>query len=297
MCVKSVRSNRSKREAMWRQIASWKCHWLQCEKPPRVGSKYCSEECGMALATLRLQTIFPSRLESWRDPPPRAISFDERQLVELSEKHREIALKLKAVEQRAQELKELVDKAKSMPIDPNAKGEEPEHCESIYCVSCGAELIMRTALKHMERCYHKSELLFIGTPFPDNITGVLCNKFDSKYKTFCKRLKVLCGEHHPDLRTGVVCGFPLVTSVFNPTGKYCQLDKNDCYWHIGWEKLRRAEIDNEKLRLFLEFIEVTRKKELIQGSLERRGSVMDLLLHQTIDHALEDPPSNTRENA
>lgn len=45
-----------------------------------------------------------------------------------------------------------------------------------------------------------------------------------------------------------VCGFPLVTNVFVPTGEYCLVSQKKCLRHYCWAKLRRAEIDMERVR-------------------------------------------------
>ena len=45
-----------------------------------------------------------------------------------------------------------------------------------------------------------------------------------------------------------VCGSPLVTNVFDEKEEYCRMSKRKCAKHFCWEKLRRAEIDLERLR-------------------------------------------------
>lgn len=46
-----------------------------------------------------------------------------------------------------------------------------------------------------------------------------------------------------------VCGCPLVRDVFEPTGEYCRVSKRKCNKHYCWEKLRRAEVDLERVRV------------------------------------------------
>lgn len=46
-----------------------------------------------------------------------------------------------------------------------------------------------------------------------------------------------------------VCGCPLVCNVFEPTGEYCRMSKRKCNRHYCWEKLRRAEVDLERVRV------------------------------------------------
>lgn len=46
-----------------------------------------------------------------------------------------------------------------------------------------------------------------------------------------------------------VCGCPLVKNVFELTGEYCRVSKRKCNKHYNWEKLRRAEVDLERVRV------------------------------------------------
>lgn len=45
-----------------------------------------------------------------------------------------------------------------------------------------------------------------------------------------------------------VCGCPLVKNLFEATGNICRLPKKKCNKHVCWEKLRRAELDMERVR-------------------------------------------------
>lgn len=46
-----------------------------------------------------------------------------------------------------------------------------------------------------------------------------------------------------------VCGCPLVKNVFELTGDFCRVSKRKCNKHYNWEKLRRAEVDLERVRV------------------------------------------------
>lgn len=48
-----------------------------------------------------------------------------------------------------------------------------------------------------------------------------------------------------------MCGCPLVIHVFQETGEICRVPKKKCNKHYCWEKLRRAEIDLERVRQVL----------------------------------------------
>lgn len=46
-----------------------------------------------------------------------------------------------------------------------------------------------------------------------------------------------------------MCGCPLVKDVFELTGDFCRVPKRKCNRHYCWEKLRRAEVDLERVRV------------------------------------------------
>lgn len=108
--------------------------------------------------------------------------------------------------------------------------------------------------------------------------------YNPQSKTYCKRLQVLCPEHSRDpkvhqishfwsrfqvprvsdvikhtdppsrlspcqVTADEVCGCPLVKDVFEPTGEFCRVSKRKCNKHYCWEKLRRAEVDLERVRV------------------------------------------------
>ena len=50
-----------------------------------------------------------------------------------------------------------------------------------------------------------------------------------------------------------VCGCPLVADVFTNMGQFCRAPKKKCLKHFSWEKLRRAELDMERVRRLTEY--------------------------------------------
>lgn len=53
----------------------------------------------------------------------------------------------------------------------------------------------------------------------------------------------------PQVPVDEVCGCPLVKNVFELTGDFCRVSKRKCNKHYNWEKLRRAEVDLERVRV------------------------------------------------
>lgn len=79
--------------------------------------------------------------------------------------------------------------------------------------------------------------------------NMFCDFYNPVNRTYCKRLRVLCPEHckDPKISEHDVCGCPLVTNVFSPTGEFCRAPKKSCTKHYVWEKLRRAEVNKHSL--------------------------------------------------
>lgn len=112
-----------------------------------------------------------------------------------------------------------------------------------------------------------------------------------------------------------VCGCPLVKDVFEPTGEFCRVSKRKCNKHYCWEKLRRAEVDLERVRVVREqnFIsstwmttttvqrvtylsvslsvcqwykldELFEQERNLRMAMTNRAGLLALMLHQTIQH-------------
>lgn len=108
-----------------------------------------------------------------------------------------------------------------------------------------------------------------------------------------------------------VCGCPLVRDVFELTGDFCRLPKRQCNRHYCWEKLRRAEVDLERVRVvgfdaecgwgqvgLLEFLlmafllpwqwykldELFEQERNVRTAMTNRAGLLALMLHQTIQH-------------
>ena len=117
---------------------------------------------------------------------------------------------------------------------------------------------------------------------------MFCDFYNSANKTYCKRLKVLCPEHgkEPKASATEVCGCPIVTNVFDLTGEFCRSSKKNCVKHYAWEKLRRAEIDMERVRQWLKMDELIEKQRQLRYELASRRGVLALMLHSTRDEQL-----------
>ncbi|CAG9814768.1 unnamed protein product [Phaedon cochleariae] len=139
-------------------------------------------------------------------------------------------------------------------------------------------------------------LVDIFTPKPTS-NNMFCDFFNMNNKTYCKRLRVLCPEHCKDPKIGdhEVCGCPLVTNVFLSTGEFCRASKKSCTKHYVWEKLRRAEIDLERVRQWLKMDELLEKERQIRTSMANRAGVLALMLHSTYNHELMERISKAQD--
>ncbi|KAK7488570.1 hypothetical protein BaRGS_00020187 [Batillaria attramentaria] len=260
-------------------------------KQARTGSKYCSDDCGMKLAKRRIYEILPSQIQRWQGSPCVGEENNKKALEKLRREQMEVRITITELDRKHQELDALLERCKKVPINPDLDGAEgDDEAElSIYCVTCGQEINQRGAIKHMEKCFTKFEAqTSFGSIYKTRIEGnsMFCDYFNPQQKTYCKRLKVLCPEHTKERKIGPdeVCGSPLVTNVFEEKNEFCRVSKRKCAKHFCWEKLRRAEIDLERLRQWMKLDELFEQERNIRMAMSNRMGVLGLMLHQTVDH-------------
>ncbi|XP_073835335.1 CXXC-type zinc finger protein 1-like [Musca autumnalis] len=266
------------------------CYGPGCRRNARPQSKYCNDECGLNLATARIFQVLPQRVQEWNLTRCRAEEENKKQLDQIRSKQSLVRFALAELDKRHQELDMVVERAKHSTLDPNLKEHNDiEDEQSMYCITCGHEIHSRTAIKHMEKCFNKYESqASFGSIFKTRIEGqsMFCDFYNPASKTYCKRLKVLCPEHckDPKVSDTDVCGCPLVSNVFTPTGEFCRAPKKSCYKHYVWEKIRRAEIDLERVRQWLKMDELLEQERQIRHQMASRAGVLGLMLHSTYNH-------------
>lgn len=84
----------------------------------------------------------------------------------------------------------------------------------------------------------------------NDIITILIRRSTLKYRSVItdeQRIRVCFLAHQ--IPADEVCGCPLVKDVFEPTGEFCRVSKRKCNKHYCWEKLRRAEVDLERVRV------------------------------------------------
>ncbi|XP_067243379.1 CXXC-type zinc finger protein 1b [Chanodichthys erythropterus] len=269
------------------------CLGPNCIEPARPNSKYCSEDCGMKLATNRIYEILPQRIQQWQQSPCVAEEQGKKQLERIRREQQAARMRLAEMERRFHELEGIIAKAKQQVVQQDEDVNETDSEDTdlqIFCVSCSHPINPKVALRHMERCYAKYESqTSFGSIFPTRIEGatrLFCDVYNPQSKTYCKRLQVLCPEHSrdPKVPADEVCGCPLVRNVFEPTGDYCRVSKRKCNKHYCWEKLRRAEVDLERVRVWYKLDELFEQERNVRTAMTNRAGLLALMLHQTIQH-------------
>ncbi|KAK9720889.1 CXXC zinc finger domain [Popillia japonica] len=278
------------------------CYGPACTNSARFGSKYCSDACGNRLATTRIYQVLPhlrdsarnTRIQEWALSPCVAEETNIKSLEEIRKQQFEVQQILQELDKRHRELDMIVERARHAIIDPNAEYEHEEESEmSMYCITCGHEIIRTpsTNTKKNPKCQCIVSLAVTKyiRKLPSNIwrnVSINTNLKPHSDRTYCKRLRVLCPEHCKDPKIGEneVCGCPLVTNVFDLTGEFCRAPKKSCTKHYVWEKLRRAEIDLERVRQWLKMDELLEKERQIRQSMASRAGVLALMLHSTYNH-------------
>ncbi|XP_073455960.1 CXXC-type zinc finger protein 1 isoform X2 [Aquarana catesbeiana] len=269
------------------------CLGPSCVQPARASSKYCSDDCGMKLAANRIYEILPQRIQQWQQNPCVAEEQGKKLLERIRREQQQARTKLQEMERRFHELEGVISKAKQQQIREDEEtndGDSDDTDFQIFCVSCGHPINPKVALRHMERCYAKYESqTSFGSMYPTRIEGatrLFCDVYNPQSKTYCKRLQVLCPEHSrdPKVPADEVCGCPMTKDVFELTGDFCRIPKRKCNRHYCWEKLRRAEVDLERVRVWYKLDELFEQERNVRMAMTNRAGLLALMLHQTIQH-------------
>ncbi|XP_047512603.1 CXXC-type zinc finger protein 1-like isoform X1 [Pieris napi] len=276
------------------------CYGPQCTRAAQYGSKYCSPQCGMRLATARIYQVLPQRIQEWSLSSCVAEQHNRKALEVVRSGLAKAQAALRALDKQHTELDTLLERAKHATIQHSDEKELDDET-SMYCVTCGHEIHSRTAVKHMEKCFVKYEAqASFGSRHRTRIDGqsMFCDYYNASNGTYCKRLRVMCPEHFKDPKVidTDVCGCPLVKNVFDPTGEFCRAPKKSCLRHYQWEKLRRAEIDMERVRQWLRLDELVEQERSIRLAMASRAGVLGLMLHSTYNHEMVERITKANEN-
>ena len=159
---------------------------------------------------------------------------------------------MKQLKEEFDKLEDLISRVKKLTTKEEQDDEEAEEI-TIHCVTCGTVIQATSAIRHMERCYNKIESqTSFASRYKTQIEEerMFCDYYNRKEQSYCKRLQVLCPEHNPDpkISDGEVCGYPICKELFSEPTQFCLRPKKQCQAHFCWEKIRRAEIDMERVK-------------------------------------------------
>jgi len=270
------------------------CHGIDCINTARVNSKYCSDQCGLSLASLRIYQTLPERIREWNLTSCKAAETNQKELVNIRAEINTARDKLEEVDREVEKLEQLIAKVKKIaPIekdsDDSSDEDEEKRGGTVPCISCGKDVSSKLAIRHMESCFNKFESkTSYGSLYKTNIEGyeMVCDFYNPQTGTYCKRLRAICPEHTKDPIIGEneVCGYPLTKDIFKPNGEYCRVKKKECNLHYCWEKLKRGELDMERVRCWMKLDELMEKERQEKDCMSRRAGVLNLMLHSTFNH-------------
>lgn len=134
------------------------CFGHKCVYAARPGSNYCSDNCGINLASLRIMQTLPDRIREWNLTQCQAEEQNRKELEKIRGKQDLVKDRLEQLNNEFRELEDLIARGKAQTIDRDKEDEddEGESAEmTIHCVTCSSDVQTRTAVRHMERCYNK----------------------------------------------------------------------------------------------------------------------------------------------
>eukprot|EP00794_Sanderia_malayensis_P006001 gene6001-6699_t len=248
-----------------------------CINAAVANSKYCCDECGVQLALRRLQEILPERSKIWKEKDCVANKKGEKLIEKIHEQQEIAQRRLHELDKQHADFEAMLEKSKELTVCEEEENDESEVDIdlTVDCVSCGAPLAPRIALKHMEKCYAKLECLTSFGAIYKSAGNLFCDKQIPQQGTYCKRLRVLCPEHTKDSKIGAneVCGCPVNENEADEVTEFCRVSKRKCTKHFYWEKLRRAEIDLKRLHEWWKLEEGLEQERSIRMAMTNRGGI------------------------
>lgn len=137
------------------------CHGMDCVLTARVGSKYCSDQCGLSLASLRIYQTLPERIREWNLTNCSASETNQKELVRIRSQLTTAREKLEEVDRQVEELEQLISRVKNLaPLDKDSDDSSDEEDDdrkgggTVNCISCGkvkSSKLFQTS-KHEKNC-------------------------------------------------------------------------------------------------------------------------------------------------
>ncbi|TMS37898.1 hypothetical protein L596_004736 [Steinernema carpocapsae] len=293
------------------------CWGPQCGELRRPHSKYCSDECGIALADIRLRKYLPGLLDDyWRNPPKNFVEA-EKKIKEIDEEGDRVKLRVKKLTEYAELLDDWIRVIMQMPVDEDYEAPSTGDDFVIPCQMCSADVNVKGLTKHVERCFIRIEKqMSFGSAakYPQNPHNIFCEEYNKSNNTFCKRLRIGCPEHYKPSKDDEesVCGCPQIwysvpmlklTDLFVSreqilAGGYCKNNRKQCDIHRRWDQNAAALIDIERARNLYKADELIEQRRVMTVEQNQRGCVAELMTNFTkavrSDDFTDLPPGSCR---
>lgn len=139
------------------------CYGPGCINTSKKGSKYCSDECGLKLATNRIYEILPHRIRQLQSTACDADERSHKSLEVIRTEQQEARRILSELDHKQKELESLISRGKSTPPMTEEESNEAENDAetelSVYCVTCGHEVNQRLVIVCIRIGFPYSQLL------------------------------------------------------------------------------------------------------------------------------------------
>lgn len=287
-----------KKHEVTKKMESRQCIQPECVQEAREDSKYCSDECGVKMAKIRLLTLLPKKvLDYYREQPLSELQAVE-ELRAIDQKIGKIQVETETMLGYVRIIQRYVTAMKSTT---SVSYDEPGDVDfMVNCTVCGMETTGRQLPKHVERCFVRSEKqtsFGTATPATFNPDNLFCEAYNKANNTYCKRVRVICAEHYKgELENDLqVCAYPKAWSegksltfaemfergpdLLKDKG-FCCAPRKDCAQHHRWVQALVGTIECERMNLLTRLDELLERRKVLSLGCSTRGDVISLLNFQ-----------------
>ncbi|WKY08062.1 hypothetical protein Q1695_007510 [Nippostrongylus brasiliensis] len=281
-----------------KQPESRQCIEPDCVNEAREDSKYCSDECGLKLAKMRLLMLLPQKVAQYYGQQPLSELQSLEELRAIDQKIGKIQAQTETMLGYVRAIQRYVMAMKSTT---SVSYDEPGDVDfMVNCTVCGMETNGRQLPKHVERCFVKSEKqtsFGTATPAAFNPDNLFCEAYNKANNTYCKRVRVICAEHYKgELENELqVCAYPKAWSegksltfaemfahgpdLLKDQG-FCCAPRKDCAQHHRWVQALVGTIECERMNLLTRLDELLERRKVVSVGCSTRGDVISLLNFQ-----------------
>ena len=191
-------SSSSEEEVEVEVLQPRQCFGLECCACARAGSKYCSDQCGIQLATFRIYQTLPERIREWNQTPCRSSETNQRELARIRGALDTARGELEETDRQVGELEAAITRSRGLQAPEAQAGDSSEEEDEqrggqVACVSCGKEVPSKTAIRHMETCFNKFESQ---------------TSYGSLHKTMIEGYQMVCDYYNPDTQVVILQASP-----------------------------------------------------------------------------------------